>query len=146
MTVIVETAFQAAKDKLSELQPNDVLKMLGLQVLRSSGGIFARLPMLAAFGGGLAIGAVEENAEESALADAGLVFFVRIDRVGVVFGPLLRNLEEIRLDVVQQGFQFLAEAFHGQGDLLAGVAAGRHHVAAGHIPGSDFDADRHALP
>ncbi len=57
MNTIVETAFQAAKDKLSELQPNDVLKMLGLQVLRSSGGIFARLPMLAAFGGGLAIGA-----------------------------------------------------------------------------------------
>lgn len=57
MNTIVETAFQAAKDKLNELQPNDVLKMLGLQVLRSSGGIFARLPMLAAFGGGIAIGA-----------------------------------------------------------------------------------------
>ena len=57
MTTIVESAFRAAKNKISEIEPNDVLKMLGLQVIRSSGGLFFRLPMLAAFSGGLAIGA-----------------------------------------------------------------------------------------
>jgi len=51
-----ETILQSAKDKMSEVTPNDVLKVLGLQLLRNT-SIVSRLPYFALFGGGIALGA-----------------------------------------------------------------------------------------
>jgi len=51
-----ENILQAAKDKVKEITPNDVLKVVGLQLLRNP-GVLMRLPFFALFGGGVALGA-----------------------------------------------------------------------------------------
>lgn len=54
----IESMLQSAKDKLAGLTPNDILKVVGLQLLQKSGRRIAPgWPLLAAFGGGLALGA-----------------------------------------------------------------------------------------
>lgn len=53
----LESIFQAAKDKIGEINANDVLKVVGLQLLRSTPALLSRLPIVALFGGGVALGA-----------------------------------------------------------------------------------------
>ena len=52
-----ENMYKAAKDKVTHIDANDVLKVVGLQLLRSSPAIIGRIPVIALFGGGVALGA-----------------------------------------------------------------------------------------